>query len=735
MTKAVKLTMYAAGIVVLLVVAAFAVFALTFDVNDYKGQIADAVRDETGRTLIFKGDMRMTYFPSLGVQVDGLELSNAPGFGKEPMARVGNARISVRLTPLFSGQVMFRRIYLDGLVLNLSRNADGVTNWDDLTGGPRAAAVSGDGFAGEPVYLEAAGISVENASLNWRDARSGRSVTLGGIDLDLGDIRGTEPFEAEGKMEFQLDDPDLRGSLEASCSLSLDIREHKLSATEISGSVKAEGKDVPGGTGEAKLTADGAEYGWKRDTLAARGMSLAAYGVTLHFDGTLEGVSDLKQLAGTLAVDQFDGRKLLTDLGLTVPPTADDKALTGVAVNSKVAYTPRSLALKDLDLSLDGSSVKGDFKAARSEVGLSWYSRLTADTLDLDRYLPARKDGGDAEKTAKTGDADPILLDSKTIRRLTLDTEFKAAKFRYRGVWLENLRAVVKSRHGLLRFSPVTAELYGGSLSLDSTVNALTDHPKSDILVSLNKVDIGALSQDALGEAEYGGLLQFKGALSCEGNRRTTMLRSLNGKVSFNLSDGIFPGVDLKRMAKTTQETKGKKTGTVEAAETDSTQFGSIDGTGIITAGVLNNRDLEVKAPGLRAKGEGAVSLSTRRIDYLLKVKLVTSSKGQGGKSSDDSFGVMVPIRVSGTLDDPRYWVSLTEYVKALGGAVIGVAGTVLGGVKSVVTTVGDVVTGADSSSTKDGDQTEKKDFSTCSDFSDEHTLSLHRQLVPQPDG
>lgn len=709
MTKAVKLTMFAVGIVAFLIVAAVVVFAVTFDVNDYKGQIVDAVRDETGRTLTFTGDMSMTYFPTLGVRLDGLELSNAPGFGEEPMARVAKAHIAVRIMPLFSGQILFRRIYLDGLVLNLSRNANGDANWDDLSGGPRAEAMSGD-YASKPVYLEAAGVTVRNASLLWKDEQSGRTVTLGGINADLGDIRGNEPFAFKGNMDFQFDHPGVSGTVKAEGTLSLDMGGSKLSATSLSALVEATGEDVPGGKGEAQISADSADYAWSADTIAARGMTLSAYGATLHFDGTLDGVTDFKQLAGNLAVDPLDGRKLLADMGESVPAMADDKALTSLALSSKVAYTPRSLALKDLELAVDGSSVKGDFKVSRIETGVSWYARIDADTLDMDRYLPPRPQAGKGAAKAETpAGSDPVLLDAAVIRRLAMDVRFKAARMHYRGAWLENVTVVTKARHGLLRLSPVTADLYGGSASLDSTVNALSKYPKTDMLLSLDKVDVATLSKDVLGKAEYGGLLRFKAALSCEGDRSRTMLRSLNGKVSFQLADGIFPGVDLMRMAKTTHERKDKG-GTVEASDSDSTRFGSIDGTGIITSGVLNNRDLEVKAPGLRAKGEGALSLYTQKIDYLLKVKLVPTSEGQGGKASDDMFGVMVPIRVGGTLDDPHYWVSLTEYVKALGGAVIGVAGTVLGGVKNVVTSVGNAVTGSSGSDkSKDGEPTEKK--------------------------
>jgi AsmA protein len=104
---------------------------------------------------------------------------------------------------------------------------------------------------------------------------------------------------------------------------------------------------------------------------------------------------------------------------------------------------------------------------------------------------------------------------------------------------------------------------------------------------------------------------------------------------------------------------------------------------------VVGNKDLEVKAPGLRATGHGALSLVTRQIDYMVRVKLVPTSAGQGGKASKDLIGVMVPIHVTGTIDKPHYWVSVREYVKALGGVVVDTVGTVLGGVKSVVKGVG----------------------------------------------
>ncbi len=94
--------------------------------------------------------------------------------------------------------------------------------------------------------------------------------------------------------------------------------------------------------------------------------------------------------------------------------------------------------------------------------------------------------------------------------------------------------------------------------------------------------------------------------------------------------------------------------------------------------------------------------MPTRKLDYLLKVKLVPTSEGQGGKDSDDMFGVMVPIRVAGTIENPRYWVSITEYVKALGGAVIGTAGSVIKGVTGAIFGIGKALDRSSSNKTKE---------------------------------
>ena len=88
MGKLLKITLSVLVVAIgLLVVLAVALLFIV-DPNDYKGQIASKVEEQTGRTLSIEGDMALSVFPWLGLEIGRTQLSNAEGFGDEPMARM-----------------------------------------------------------------------------------------------------------------------------------------------------------------------------------------------------------------------------------------------------------------------------------------------------------------------------------------------------------------------------------------------------------------------------------------------------------------------------------------------------------------------------------------------------------------------------------------------------------------------------------------------------------------------
>lgn len=724
MKKLVKLGMIGAGIVAALVLLALGVFVLTFDVNDYKGTVSRIVAQRTGRELTFGGDISLAFLPRLGVRMADVALGDAPGFGPAPMLAVREARLEVRLLPLFSGRVRFGHLGLDGAVVNLRRDATGRANWDDLTdraeAPPDPASDNGAPQSGEAASgsftLDIEGVRVTDATLAWDDRRADTAVTLHGLSLTTGTIGGGEPFPVAARCDVRSAAPEVAGEIDLEARVTL--APGALTFSDVTIRAHGTGAGVPGTSASLSAQAAGGAVDLRGDTVRVDGLAVTGYGVTARASGSLAGFGSDGRLTATVGLDRFDARQTLAALGLAVPDMADPATLTRVEATAALVIEAQGFDARQIEARIDDTTVSGSLSRRDDGRGQVHTVRLALDTLDLDRYLPGRKPApGKApagvsprpDAPDAPGDSDR-LIDAAMLRGLSLDLHASADHLRAGGARLTDVVATVTARDGLVRLSPLKATLYGGNLAVGVTVNVTGEHPATDLIVGVDRVDVGALSRDVLGSEEYQGALSLNCALACRGAGRAAMLRSLGGRVSLALADGVFPGVDLMGMARTTHERRGRSEGTVEAASTDATRFGSITATGVITDGVLTTRDLEVKAPGLRADGLGSVNLPTGTIDSLIKVKLVPTAKGQGGKASADLYGVMVPIRVTGTLDAPRYRVSIAEYVKALGGAVLDTAGSVLHGVTGIVRGVGKAITGGGDNATE-GSEPKKRGF------------------------
>src|SRR5713226_3231107 len=130
--KVFKILLLAAGGIVVLIALVIAVVAATFDPNKYKPEIVAAVKDKTGRTLAIEGNLGLSFFPSIGIAVGKVSLSEPDS--SRIFARVEQAKISLALWPLLSKRVMVDRVTLSGLALDLVQSKGGKTNFEDLAG-------------------------------------------------------------------------------------------------------------------------------------------------------------------------------------------------------------------------------------------------------------------------------------------------------------------------------------------------------------------------------------------------------------------------------------------------------------------------------------------------------------------------------------------------------------------------------------------------------------------------
>jgi AsmA protein len=198
--KILKISLWLLAAVLLLVVVAVAIFATTFDPNRYKDDIQRIVQERTGRTLELKGPLELAFYPSLGAKVSGVTLSERAA--TQQFLSLESAHASVALLPLLRGNMIVDRVRVSGLRAQIVKGKDGRFNFQDLIeqpgDKPAAKEARPQEKSGQPVKFDIAGVTVERASVTYRDLNSGQEIALNDLKLETGRIAE----DAQGKLEF-----------------------------------------------------------------------------------------------------------------------------------------------------------------------------------------------------------------------------------------------------------------------------------------------------------------------------------------------------------------------------------------------------------------------------------------------------------------------------------------------------------------------------------------------------
>ena len=206
MKKTLKILGLTLAVLFGLLIAATIILPLVFDPNQYKGDIIRLVKEQTGRDLKIEKKIGWSFFPRLGVEAGGLELSNAPGFGKEPFAQIDAAGVHVEFLPLLSGNITVDTVFLHGLNLNLAKNAAGRNNWEDmLARGAKPAQPEPEKKAPGKLPIEALSIGrldIKRANIIWRDDTAGSVLAVRNLELSTSRFVSGEPLDL--RLGFEL---------------------------------------------------------------------------------------------------------------------------------------------------------------------------------------------------------------------------------------------------------------------------------------------------------------------------------------------------------------------------------------------------------------------------------------------------------------------------------------------------------------------------------------------------
>jgi len=641
---------FVAAAVALLVLGAFS-FLLLFDPNDYRDEIAAEVKLATGRELIIEGDVEVSIFPWLAIEIGRTRLGNGAGFGDEPFASFERASLSVRLMPLLlGGDIRVGTADLDSLQLNLAINQDGRSNWQDFIDGANAAAPAADGESSDTAgVFEISSIEVRAASLNYSDAQTGDRYQLSNVNMVSGKVSPDEPIPLSGTLSFDLQPAGISGNIEMQTVATFDTDASVVRLDDLTINGLLEGvTEIP-----TTLQFDTASFeaNTATETITLEKVAMSLLGLDISAD--VEPFSYANEITpiAAIQVDAFSLRSLMQRLDIEAPETADPNALGKVSIDATVRVSPTALALTDLTLVMDETTFTGELSIPQGD-GV-YTLDLKADSIDLDRYMAPAEEG----TVAAAGDEVPIEIPVDLLRLIDARGSLTINTAELSGMRFESIELGLNLVSGNLRLHPISATLFEGTYNGDVRIDASGDVPVMSVNEKIEGVQLGALAQAMFEQDNISGTINGSFKLAGRGSDLAAIQRDLDGNIAFELIDGAWEGTDVwyeLRRARAALKQEAPPEPKLPAR----TQFSQVKASGPVKNGVFSNSDLLAELPYMQITGKGSVNLVEATVDYRMSVRVLDKPEFIGDELTaaelKDFTGTVVPVRVSGPLAAPK---------------------------------------------------------------------------------
>jgi AsmA protein len=689
--RVLKIFLIICCILIILVGGTLAALFFLVDPNDYKDDIAAAVKKQTGRELAIPGDINLSVFPWLGLEMGQVTLGNAPGFSDKVFAGIDKAELRIKILPLLHKELRIGTIVLDGFQLNLEKGPKGTTNWSDLGKKDSAPAdkptpteeqpeqtpaTRDTGFALAALAID--GVQITNGRIALKDRINKTSIALTNVEMTADNIALGTPFSLFFGFDAHMTEPDLAARITLKGNPLVDPQTGTYAVSKAALNISGTGSTLPGGKVDLDLTTD-VSADLHKELLTISNILLTAYGLNLK--GKVNGQTILSNptFNGELHLAPFNPKQLMGTMGLPPLQTADPDALTSMQADVNFTAGTREAALTDLTMKLDATTLQGTARVNHFDKPAITF-QMDVDTINVDRYLVSASDrtgqpqAAKEDKPASTPTNDnagskqnvvPIPLPLDTLRSLDVNGKVTMGTVTVNKLNLSSLLVQMVAKQGLITLDPIAAALYEGTFGGTAVLDVRGKTPRMHVTQKITSVQMGPLLKDMTGKDTLTGTTMSTASLSTSGMDVNQLKSGLNGKVAFEFKDGAIKGINLPKMLR--DAVTRIKGGTPDPSQVNQTDFASLGGTATITQGVVDNRDLLMMSPLMRVNGAGTVDLPKEGVDYLLKATIVASLKGQEGEPLSDLAGLTVPVRITGTLANPAFQLDIGSLLRDKG--------------------------------------------------------------------
>lgn len=440
--KLIKYLIITVVVLVVIFIAGAVVLVTTFDPNDYKEQIVGAAKEATGRDLTLTGDLGFTFFPKLGVKLGQASLSNAKGFGEQTFASVDKVSVSVDLLALLKAQVKADTIELKGLNVNLQKNKNGKTNWDDLASSSTDEPAQESTASNEApaVGLEVAGIHITDSQIVYDDQQAGNKITLNPIEIKTGSIGSGKPSSISVQLGMVQTNPPMTAEIDLDTDAKLNIETAVYQLTNLVLNVKAKGDDLPDGEVELAVKTNMNAH-LKNESLKLAPVEITVAGLKLDGDLSVQSFSKPK-ISFSLHTEELNLDKLIPASSETAASSnepvatnsSDDKIELPVdtmrSLNIDGSLNVGTLIVSGLtmqDLSATVTAKDGVINLNPLTINLYEGTYLGSAGVNVKGAIPAYTASSELKNLAVAGLLEDLSEDGKSIIRGKSELAFKVS--------------------------------------------------------------------------------------------------------------------------------------------------------------------------------------------------------------------------------------------------------------------------------------------------------------------
>jgi hypothetical protein len=391
------------------------------------------------------------------------------------------------------------------------------------------------------------------------------------------------------------------------------------------------------------MTVDLTLYGDKANATVAGNAGLSDAGATYDLQ-IAAGDPDFPALLHALAPDYRPGAA----------------ALGGCQIQPKASGKPGSAKLDDIQAKLGTLTLSGNVAVTLNGPRPKFDVKLDAGHLDLGAWLPFKTAENDLPRGRLRGQAALVAttrwssapLDLSLLRSDDADIALSGETLGYGPYKIEGAKVTASLRDGVLDVSALTGKLAEGDLALKGRVDARST-PDATVDFRLDNAKLGAEGV-RLGPLRLAnGTVALKGALKTRGASELDLARGLDGDAEAVLTDATLEGLDIPALdAKLGKLDRSSDIlGLMRSLTSGGTsRIARLSGSFTAHDGVVENRDLAIKADGAEGVGAGSFDLPRWYMDYGVQFKLT-------GAAGVPPFS----IKLRGPLDDPRKFLLANE--------------------------------------------------------------------------